>query len=179
MNSLGRVTVKRIDNNLVQKEIYSDTDLGQSIDFDDDSYQKLSKHHDFLIKLKQIDQISNSHIIFITEYVDGVTLHNYYSNNQISYNEKLSHFNQILHWSAIMFNFSKNNQQMGKLWRPDSNQSLVYSHDDMHFENILITKNGKLKLIDPDAFRWASLSGFYINMIRGLHDGIRQIYPEF
>lgn len=78
---------------------------------------------------KVLDFIVGDHIILVQEYIQGETLYNEITKNDISLNEKLNLIDQILN----TFSFIHSNG---------------FIHGDIHSGNILVDKFKKIKIID-------------------------------
>ena len=158
--------VTQIDDDTVEKY----TDRGSTFDYE--SYIKFQNQEEgkFLVKIKECNEITErgdsslKQILQIRlERIEGDNFSEYCNklegNQNLSLDDcikiKLSYFYQILDWFRVMLKFSQENHP-----------TCIFCHEDIHAENIILAKGGKLILLDPDSFRWVEPSEFFMQIIK-------------
>ena len=172
MNKMNNeTTVKCINDTTIEKCI-----SGQHINFqfDYESYQKLYEQTDFLVKIKTFEKTSDESLIFEIEYIDGEVLADFYKSPLISNKTKLLHYFQILDWYMSMLEFSNKEKKLDVEEGRYIKQ--IFFHNDLNLSNIIMTKNNKLVLLDPESFLWMNRAMFLLTIQSNASHFIGEIY---
>ena len=163
--------IKRINDTTIEKYT-SGSRVNSQFDFE--SYQKLYEQTDFLVKIKTFEKISNESLRFEIEYIDGEVLADFYKSPLISNKTKLLHYSQTLEWYMSMLEFSKKEKKLDVEEGRYIKQ--IFFHNDFNLSNIIMTKNNKLVLLDPESFLWMNRAMFLLTIQSNSSDFIGEIY---
>ena len=124
--------------------------------FDLNAYRELYKRVDWLPKIINFEEVSDTVTKIEFEWIDGVLLDDLYhdKDNVMPSDMKSLHYYEVLNMYIEMLKFSK-----------EKSPNLVFFHSDVSSHNLIKTPDERLVLIDPDKFQWGDRTNFITSIM--------------
>ena len=124
--------------------------------FDLNAYRELYKRVDWLPKISNFEEVSDTVTKIEFEWIDGVLLDDLYhdKDNVMPSDMKSLHYYEVLNMYIEMLKFSK-----------EKSPNLVFFHSDVSSHNLIKTPDERLVLIDPDKFQWGDRTNFITSIM--------------
>ena len=124
--------------------------------FDLNAYRELYKRVDWLPKISNFEEVSDTVTKIEFEWIDGVLLDDLYhdKDNVMPSDMKSLHYYEVLNMYIEMLKFSK-----------EKSPNLVFFHSDVSSQNLIKTPDERLVLIDPDKFQWGDRTNFITSIM--------------